>query len=179
MESKPLVSVIIPTYNRFKYLLNAIESVKDQTYPNIEIIVVNDASTQPEYYSHKFEGITFINLPINSKKTFGFACAGHVRNEGIKISTGKYIAFLDDDDIWLPCKLELQIKEMQETGCKMSCTDGYIGHGQFNINNRYKLYHAEHYINDLKNIFSNKNSSLLINGIPKIFNRDLLLQVVL
>jgi hypothetical protein len=63
---------------------------------------------------------------------------------------------------------------MQESGCKMSSTDGYIGHGKFNVNNRYKIYNAEHYINDLKNIFLSKNSSLLINGIPKIWNKDLL-----
>lgn len=174
MESKPLVSVIIPTYNRFNFLLNAINSVKSQTYPNIEIIVVNDCSTQPEYYSHKFEGVTIINLSINSKEKFGFACAGYVRNQGIKNSSGDYIAFLDDDDIWLPNKIELQIKAMQETSCNMSCTDGYIGHGQFNSNYKYKLYNEEHYKNDLKNIYLSKNSSLLLNGIPKIWNKEFL-----
>ena len=46
------VSVIIPTYNRFKYLLNTIESVKKQTYTNLEIIVINDKSTQKEYYEY-------------------------------------------------------------------------------------------------------------------------------
>ena len=49
------VSVIIPTYNRFKYLLNAIKSVKQQTYSNIEIIVVNDCSTQEDYYTFDFK----------------------------------------------------------------------------------------------------------------------------
>ena len=48
------VSVIIPTYNRFKYLLNAIESVKNQNYKNIEIIIVNDCSIQKEYYNYDF-----------------------------------------------------------------------------------------------------------------------------
>ncbi len=175
MESKPLVSVIIPTYNRFNYLLNAINSVKSQTYPNVEIIVVNDCSTQSEYYSHKFEGVIVINLSPNSKERFGFACAGgYQRNFGIKNASGEYIAFLDDDDIWLPNKLELQIKAMQDSGCKMSSTDGYIGYGPFNSNCKYKLYNAEHYINDLKNIYLNKNSLLLSNGIPKIWNKDFL-----
>ena len=48
------ISVIIPTYNRFKYLLKALESVRNQTYKNIEIIIVNDGSSQEEYYNHKF-----------------------------------------------------------------------------------------------------------------------------
>ena len=52
--SEPLVSVIIPTFNRFEYLLNAIESVKAQSYKNYEIIVINDESTQSEYYDKKF-----------------------------------------------------------------------------------------------------------------------------
>ena len=52
--NKPLVSVVIPTYNRFEYLLDAIKSVQNQTYSNVEIIVVNDCSTQEQYYSFNF-----------------------------------------------------------------------------------------------------------------------------
>ena len=66
------VSVIIPTYNRFHFLLNTIKSVKDQTYKNIEIIVINDCSTQKEYYDYQFDNdIIIINLKENSKKIFG------------------------------------------------------------------------------------------------------------
>ena len=76
------VSVIIPTYNRFKYLLNAIKSVKQQTYPNIEIIVVNDCSTQEDYYTFdfkkEFEEFYIIHLPKNSRKTFGNVCGGEI-----------------------------------------------------------------------------------------------------
>ena len=50
-----IVSVIIPTFNRFKYLLNTIKSVKEQTYNNIEIIVVNDCSTEKEYYEYNWK----------------------------------------------------------------------------------------------------------------------------
>ena len=51
---QPRVSVIIPSYNRFKFLLNAVDSVLNQTYENFEILIVNDGSTQNEYYEHKF-----------------------------------------------------------------------------------------------------------------------------
>ena len=51
----------------------------------------------------------------NSKNIFGYACAGYVRNQGINASTGFYIAFLDDDDVWFPNKIEIQLNKMKET----------------------------------------------------------------
>ena len=168
------VSVIIPTYNRFDYLLNAINSVKNQTYKNIEIIVINDCSTQKEYYEHNWDGIQIIHLPENSKSKFGFTCSAHVRNEGIKKSSGNYIAFLDDDDSWFSKKIELQIKAMKETGCKMSCTEGLFGFGIYNNDKHYQKFNFEKYYHDLKNIYRNKGSILLKNGFPDIWNLDFL-----
>lgn len=127
-----LVSVIIPTYNRFKYLLNTIKSIKEQTYTNIEIIVVNDCSTEKEYYDYNWDNnVKIIHLDKNSKTLMGYACAGYVRNKGIEKSSGKYIAFCDDDDIWFPNKIEYQIHAIKKTGCKMSSTDGLIGKGVY------------------------------------------------
>jgi|UniRef100_A0A6C0D0E7 glycosyltransferase involved in cell wall biosynthesis len=168
------VSVIIPTYNRFCYLLNAIKSVQEQTYKNIEIIVVNDYSTQTEYYKYNWDGLKIIHLPKNSKNIFGYGCAAFVRNEGINIAQGKYIAFCDDDDIWFPNKLELQLNAMKENRCKMACTDGLIGNGIYNQNNIYKKYNAEEHYIVLQNIFHNKGSVLLENGFPKIWNLEFL-----
>jgi len=173
------VSVIIPTYNRFKYLLNAIESVKNQIYSNIEIIVINDCSTQKEYYEYDYnkafgDNFAIIHLKENSKNKFGFACAGYVRNCGIEKATGKYIAFLDDDDIWFPNKLELQIKAMERSGCKMSCTDGLIGNGIYDKNNKYQKYNSECNYNVLQNIYKNKGSNLLDNDFPEIWNYEFL-----
>lgn len=139
------ISVIIPTYNRFKFLLNTIKSVTEQTYPNIEIIVVNDCSTEKEYYEYDWVGnqIKIISLDQNSRHIIGYPCAGYVRNKGIEAATGSYIAFCDDDDIWFPKKLELQYNAMKETGCKMSSTDGLIGKGIYDNMNTYKKYNAE------------------------------------
>jgi glycosyltransferase involved in cell wall biosynthesis len=168
------VSVIIPSYNRFKYLLNTIHSIRNQTYKNIEIIVVNDGSTEKEYYEYPFEkeDIKIIHLEENSKTKFGFGCPQ--RNFGIEKATGKYIAFCDDDDIWFPQKIELQLEAMRRTGCKMSCTEGLIGNGVFNKNKPYKKYNEEHYFHELQDIYRRKGSQLLENGFPEIWNLDFL-----
>ena len=173
---KEKVSVIIPSYNRFKFLLNTINSVKQQTYTNIEIIVVNDCSTEKEYYEYNWpkNNITVIHLSKNSSVIFGKGCAGFVRNKGINISNGKYIAFCDDDDTWFPNKIEMQIKAMKETGCKMSSTDGLIGYGVYDYTKLYKKYNAEYYFNTLKNIYHNKGSNLLDYDFPEIWNLDFL-----
>ena len=170
------VSVVIPTFNRFKYLLNTIKSIQNQTYKNLEIIVVNDKSTQKEYYDYdwKANNIIIIHLEQNTKQKFGYACAGYVRNRGIAVSLGKFIAFCDDDDIWFPNKIELQLKAMKNLGCKMSSTDGLIGNGVYDINKKYKKYNDEHYYEVLQNIYKSHNSNLLDNGFPKIWTLDFL-----
>lgn len=170
------VSVVIPTYNRFKYLLNTIKSVKEQTYPNIEIIVVNDKSTEKEYYEYDWDSnnIKIIHLEKNTKEIFRYPCVSFVRNKGIEISSGKYIAFCDDDDIWFPNKIETQLKTMQETGCKMCSTEGLIGKGIFNPKNSYKKYNSERYYKRLKSIYKRRGSNLLNNGFPGIWTLNFL-----
>ena len=164
-EDLPLVTVIIPSYNRFKYLLNAIKGVKSQTYKNIEIIVINDCSSQKEYYSHDWQDVKIIHLKKNSSKLFGYGCVGYVRNKGIEQANGEYVAFCDDDDFWLPNKLECQIQKLRENGvCKMCCTDGYIGKGPYNSKKKYKKYNAEQYFGVLNKKYKNK---LAKHGFPK------------
>ncbi len=99
----PLVSVIIATYNRVSLLNNAIVSVINQTYSNLEIIVVDDGST---------DGTGDFVEQFGSKIQYFFKNNGGVssaRNYGIKKSSGELIAFLDSDDEWLPEKIEKQI----------------------------------------------------------------------
>ena len=105
MVDKPLVSVIIPTYNRAVLVKNAIQSVLDQTYDNFEVIVVDDASndsTAAVIASIEDQRLTYIRHEMN-----GHASAA--RNTGIAAAEGELIAFLDDDDEWLPLKLEKQV----------------------------------------------------------------------
>ena len=167
------VSIVIPTYNRFKFLLNTIKSIQSQTYKNIEIIVVNDCSTESEYYNYNWNDVKIINLEKNTRHMFGYVCQAFVRNIGIKNSTGDYIAFCDDDDIWFPNKLELQLKFMEKNNCKMSSTEGLKGNGEYNENKIYKKYNETSY-NGILQKFKRKNSKLLDNGYPEIWTYDLL-----
>tara|TARA_B100000524_G_scaffold326620_1_gene210223 strand:- start:1571 stop:2314 length:744 start_codon:yes stop_codon:yes gene_type:complete len=173
-----LVSVIIPTYNRFDDLIKAIHSVISQTHTNLEIIVVNDCSTQKEYYNYDFNStfgklFSIIHLDKNSSQLFGHASAGYTRTIGCKQAIGDYIAFLDDDDVWLPNKLENQIKEMVKYNCDMSCTEGYIGKKgeRYNQFKSYLKYNSQKHFNCLKNIYI-KNGIDLLKGFPKIWDLD-------
>ena len=145
MGNNPSVSVIIPSYNRFDYLINAINSVKQQTYKNFEIIIVNDGSEDSRYYSHSFDKDTkVINLEENQKTINGFG-PGSIRNFGIEIARGEFISFLDDDDYWLPFKLETQLKRLNHSSSKMSNSDAFIGEGPYMKNLPYKSFLYDHY----------------------------------
>ena len=170
-----LVSVIIPTFNRFKFLLNAIKSVKEQTYKNYEIIVVNDCSTEPEYYTHDFGDIKIIHLEKNSKDIFGFSCpGGYQRNIGIKQSSGKYIAFLDDDDTWYPTKLETQIYKMRESGAQMSCTDAIITNIKTKSTMYYNREYARNYIVSRISQAKKLNKYYINGTLPTIWDKEFL-----
>lgn len=116
-----LVSIITPTYNCGKYIKETIESVINQTYINWEMIIVDDCSTDNtkdivNYYQQKYSNIIYKILDKNS----GAAIA---RNTALKMAKGKYIAFLDSDDLWLPEKLEHQIKFMKDNNFYFTYTN--------------------------------------------------------
>ncbi len=101
---KPFISIIIPVYNAEKYVKDAIESVLAQDYVNMEIICVNDGSTDNSLQVLKsYEGVV---QTVNSEKNGGI---GDARNRGIKLAKGEYIAFIDADDVWEAGKLRAQL----------------------------------------------------------------------
>ena len=107
LNQKELISVIIPFYNEEIYFDECINSALSQTYLNYEIIIVNDGSEK--IFEKKLENLQSNNpekIKVFNKENEGVSAA---RNYGIKKSKGEYIAFLDADDVWLPCKLEYQL----------------------------------------------------------------------
>lgn len=113
-----LVSVIMSIYNSEKFVAQAIESVQAQTYQNWELIITDDCSTDNgptivESYILRDNRIRLLSMNENGGP-------GVSRNNSIKKANGQYIAFLDSDDIWLPDKLERQIKILKETGCGLT-----------------------------------------------------------
>lgn len=116
------VSVIIASHDRYDLLMESIESVKRQTYEDFEIIVVNDASVDERYYA-LIEDVMMIHLPYNIGRP------GLVRNVGIAAASGEFVAFLDDDDVWLPHKLATQLSAMKAEGANISCSDAFAGLG--------------------------------------------------
>jgi glycosyltransferase involved in cell wall biosynthesis len=107
-----LVSIITPTYNAEKFIRATIESVQNQTYQNWEMILVDDASTDEtvkiiQDFAEKDSRIKLFKLEKNSGN--GFA-----RNIALEKAVGKYIAYLDADDLWFPNKLEKQIQFLKE-----------------------------------------------------------------
>src|SRR3989441_12309052 len=99
----PYVSVVIPVYNGERYLADAIQSVRDQTYQNFEVIVVDDGSTDgsAEVAQSFGEAIRYVH------QANGGVCKA--RNTGMAVARGGYLAFLDQDDLWLPDKLATQV----------------------------------------------------------------------
>ena len=114
-----MVSIIVPVYNAAKYIENTITMVSEQTYKDWELILVDDASTDgsadliEKIIAGQGKRIRLIRKSVNE----GAAAA---RNSGIDASAGRYIAFLDADDVWRPEKLEKQIAFMEKTGAAFS-----------------------------------------------------------
>lgn len=140
----PKISVIIPTCdNSAGFLQRAISSVLAQDYCNFEIIVVNDGHKN---ISRKINNnkIKYINNAENSFNALGYGSAGYARNIGILNASGEYLAFLDDDDTFLPQKLSYQIANMMKLNSEISCTDAFIGVLPFKLpffNRRFNNYY--------------------------------------
>lgn len=140
--NEELVSVIIPAYNCEDFVGATLDSVIAQTYQNWEAILVDDCSTDNtaeiiKKYAFKDSRIKYHKLKENS----GAAVS---RNTAVELANGKYLAFLDSDDLWFSKKLEKQIAFMKEKGNVFSCTSytkideqgNYLGK-TINVNNKY------------------------------------------
>ena len=119
-NNSPLVSVILTNYNNEKYLAKAINSVITQTYINWELIIIDDSSSDNSLnIINKFKKENNITILILKKNKGVSFC----RNLGMRLSKGKYVAFLDSDDFWTNNKLDGQIKFMSIKGYQFSFSD--------------------------------------------------------
>lgn len=123
------VSVIVTTYRREEYLYRALLSVAEQTYPNIEIIIVDD-NAQADWN----DKVRFIVGQVRDHSDFPVKCivnpencgSAASRNIGIAAAVGLYITFLDDDDVYLPDKIEKQLNDMLQVNADYGITDLYL-----------------------------------------------------
>ena len=137
INNSSLVSIIVPVYNAEKFIKDTFKTVMNQTYENWELLLVDDCSTDKSVkiikeYQQKDKRI---KLFLNSKNS-GAAIS---RNRGIEESRGRYIAFLDADDLWKPKKLEKQVAFMQENDVAFSFT-GYEFANADGVPNGKKVY---------------------------------------
>ncbi len=143
-----LVSVVIPLYNSEKYIRETILSVLNQTYQNIEIVVVDDGSTDS---SKSIVDELILRFPKKikyiSQSNQGVSVA---RNTGIDHATGEFIAFLDSDDYWVDSKIEEQVKALSESQ-KSVCYSGHIN--LFNDTGSETENHTEFLSGDISQAF--------------------------
>ncbi len=121
-----LVSVIMPVFNSELYVSEAIRSVLGQSHENLELLVIDDASTDYSLkliHSFQDERLRYIELAEN-------VGAGEARNQGIRLAKGRYIAFIDSDDVWIRDKLTKQIRFMKEEKASLSYTDYFLMNGE-------------------------------------------------
>lgn len=121
MKIQPVISVIIPAYNAEKFIAAAIESVLIQSFHNFELLVVNDCSTDctravVESFTVRDKRVRLISLSSNMGAPAG------PRNIGVRQASGKWVAFLDADDVWHPYKLERQLDLLSRTGALFCST---------------------------------------------------------
>lgn len=142
MESNCLVSVVVPTFRRDEMLERALDSLGKQTYPAIEVIVVDDNHNE-EWNEKVNETITRVKKKypglelrcVVNKENLGSA---ETRNTGIMASKGEYVTFLDDDDVYMPEKTERQLADMRAADADYGITDLELYNGREKLIGRRK-----------------------------------------
>ena len=141
IKREPLVSIIIPVYNVRKYICEALDSVINQTYKNLEIIVIDDGSTDGsgrvcDAYAKKDPRIRVIH-----QENKGLSAA---RNAGLDVMTGEYVGFLDSDDAFETEMVECMMRGIEENGVEMAVC-GYTVHNTTRRMTEKKACHKRHF----------------------------------
>ncbi len=175
MLNEILVSVVIPTHNRDENtLLRAVNSCIEQTLKPFEIVVVDDVCNKR--VKEFVENIDFYNIKYVENKEQG---ASSSRNIGAKYAEGNYIAFLDDDDIWLPEKLELQVNQVISQQAKAVFSQMFVEYEDLgikyttkakNVLNPLKLICTENYIGGTISSLIERQLFLKLGGFDRAFS---------
>lgn len=180
-----LVSVVVATYKREAELKNALESLAKQTYPNMEIVLVDDngndewnskVSETVEVFRNRYPKIKLECIVNNTNQG-----SSKTRNIGIHSANGDYITFLDDDDIYLPDKIRKQVEFMETNQCDYSITDLILyNEDDKKINRRIRsyikettveslrLYHLKYHMTGTDTIMFKKEYLIQIGGFAPI-----------
>jgi glycosyltransferase involved in cell wall biosynthesis len=167
--SRLKVTVIIPSFERYECVCRAAASAKAQSV-STEVIVINDGSKDSRYHSKGVPRADKVIHISNTKDRLGVACIGAVRNVGIRVATGHFIAFLDDDDFWISTdKLKKQIKAMGKT-YDMCCSDAFIGSGAYHptVTKRYATMNGQ-----VHKVMLQKKMGFIGNW-PQVWNSEFL-----
>ena len=170
ISAEEKVSVIVSSFENFDSLLKTLDSIKNQTYKNIEIIVVNDKSFDERYYKYDWskENIVVLHLKKHCRKVLRkYGYGGYLRNKGIEMASGTWIAFCNDNVIWHQDKIKNQISFMLSYRSSACCSDGFL----VNENNR-SLYNADINLNAC--ILKYKKKKFFMDSFPVVWTRDFL-----
>lgn len=162
----PLVTIVTPVYNSINYVRDSIESVINQTFQNWEMILVDDGSNDGSF--ELISSIAKIENRIKIIRNKENRGSGLSRNKAIKLANGKYIAFLDSDDLWHNDKLKIQIELMEKNKWSFSHTSyGYISEQGEKIKSTFHV--SEHPIN-----YSNLLKRTEISCLTAVYNQRIL-----
>lgn len=169
---RKLVSIIMPTYNVEKYILETIESVKNQIHNNWELIIVDDCSTDCTLNVIRKEAMKDVRIKFS--KLDSNKGAAYARNIAVEKAMGKYLAFLDSDDLWHPEKLKEQIDFMEKFNINFSCTSyEKIDEKSNKINETIKVNSKMNYWGLLKNCPGNSTIIYNMDSIGKIYTPEI------
>nr|ELR5132689.1 glycosyltransferase family 2 protein [Providencia rettgeri] len=158
----------MPVFNSEKTISESIKSVLSQTFPDFKLYIINDSSTDTSkdiILSFNDERIIYLETPKNS----GVA---YTRNIGIKVCTGKYISFLDSDDLWLPNKLEYQLTKLQ-AGYDVVCSNYFTFNNETDIKLRVSPAIIKYSSMLKSNFIGNLTGTYNVSNIGKVFQKKI------
>ena len=191
---KDLVSIIIPSFNRSELIVETLDSIIEQTYTNWECIIVDDGSTDGtidvlKKYNKKDSRFKYFIRPKDRLKG-----ANSCRNYGFEKSKGEYINWFDSDDIMMPLKLELQVKQLSNSNKQLTVCQTLVFEGEVKniLGLRKKHIHSNNFFNDfitndikwltqaplIKKEFLLKNNLIFDESLAKSQERDFFVKVL-